>query len=80
MTTPLSCPVEAPRLRPFGMRFLTAPRDTAAVPDDVVYSVELQIAVTADGNPWSDVGNSDTRTTTNSDGRKGGEDDGTDVW
>ncbi|KWX00240.1 putative ATP-grasp-modified RiPP [Carbonactinospora thermoautotrophica] len=62
---------------PYGMRFLAQPRTIEQDTTGVTYSPELQIAVGADGNPWSTIVGGDTSTSTNLDSRN---DEGTDLW
>jgi putative ATP-grasp target RiPP len=62
---------------PYGMRFLAPARVTAQDTTGVTYDPELQIAVGADGNPWTTLVGADTSSTTNNDSR---DDEGTDVW
>ncbi|WP_338677706.1 putative ATP-grasp-modified RiPP [Streptomyces sp. SCSIO 30461] len=62
---------------PFGMRFAAGQTSAPADPTGVVYSTELQIAVTVDGNPWASMVGNDTSTNTNSDSQN---DEGTDLW
>jgi putative ATP-grasp target RiPP len=62
---------------PFGMRY--AARQTSEAPDSngVTYNEELQIALTADGNPWAATAASESSSNTNSDSKN---DEGTDVY
>ncbi|MET7301431.1 putative ATP-grasp-modified RiPP [Embleya sp. NPDC005575] len=61
---------------PFGMRHLTeAPARPVLT---MHYDPELQIGVTAEGNPWHVLMPGDTKTETQPDGRSDG--DGTDLW
>jgi putative ATP-grasp target RiPP len=68
---------EAGPIEPYGMRF--AARQTSSPPssEGVVFNPELQIAITADGNPWASMPGQDTSSGTNSDSRN---DEGTDLW
>ncbi|NDL60187.1 putative ATP-grasp-modified RiPP [Phytoactinopolyspora mesophila] len=70
---------ESPR-RPYGMRYLQAPRHAAQPrPDGVSYSPELQLTVGADGNPWKTDAMA-SETSTNNDGNQTGEDTNSDPW
>ncbi|WP_171072321.1 putative ATP-grasp-modified RiPP [Streptomyces sp. DASNCL29] len=66
-----------PERVPFAMRF--AARQTSTAPDTsgVRYDRDLQIAVTADGNPWSSLKANETSSNTNSDSKN---DEGTDFY
>lgn len=64
-------------LLPYGMRFMSGPAVRSAIADDMAYSEELQVLVTADGNPWQGVARGETSSTTNIDSR---DDEGTDLW
>lgn len=67
-------------LRPYGMQYLQAPRREAqSRPDGVSYSVELQLTVGADGNPWKTDAMA-SETSTNNDGNQTGEDTNSDPW
>ncbi|WP_031042828.1 putative ATP-grasp-modified RiPP [Streptomyces sp. NRRL F-5650] len=63
--------------KPFAMQY--AARQTSTAPDTsgVVYDPTLQVAFTADGNPWADVTAGDTSSNTNSDSKN---DEGTDLY
>ncbi|SDT61356.1 hypothetical protein [Jiangella sp. DSM 45060] len=62
---------------PYGMRFMSGPATQAAIDSSVTYSEELQVLVTADGNPWQGISKGDTSSATNNDSQ---DDEGTDLW
>ncbi|WP_217166697.1 putative ATP-grasp-modified RiPP [Streptomyces sp. AC512_CC834] len=64
-------------MTPFAMRY--AARQTSTAPDTsgVVYDPTLQVALTAEGNPWADLMANDTSSNTNSDSKN---DEGTDLY
>ncbi len=66
-----------PERAPFAMRFAARQTSTAADTSGVKYDAELQIAVTADGNPWSSLNAGETSSNTNSDSQN---DEGTDFY
>jgi putative ATP-grasp target RiPP len=67
----------APELVPFGMRYAARQTSTPPGTDGVTYDRDLQIAVSADGNPWSEMGKNETSSNTNSDSKN---DEGTDFY
>ncbi|MGC0423226.1 putative ATP-grasp-modified RiPP [Embleya sp. AB8] len=62
---------------PFGVRHLNEVEVPAQPAPGMHYDPQLQIGVTAEGNPWHALMPGDTKTATHLDGKS---DEGTDLW
>lgn len=67
---------------PLGMRYLVSPPVTHSETRPVVYSEDLQLNISAAGNPWhtQTAHMAETHTETNPDGNGPGSDSGTDLY
>lgn len=68
---------------PYGLRYLTAPPSAQPVEPTMSYSADLQLNVSATGNPYHAIAASQPETHTETplpDGQKPGSDDSTDTY